>query len=266
MIEGADYAVVARSVDEEWAASLDDTELVAIGGGDGTVRKVFKELSGTERAATILPVGTANNIARSLGIAEDNLSRAIQGWAGGRVEPFGVGTAILSGGEERFVESVGGGSFAEAIARGREDHGEGDKIERGLRALGQVLGEAKSLRWDVEADGDDLSGEYLAVEAMNVREVGPNVPLAPNADPRDGGLDIVLVRPENRAGLAAYVESRLDDAEAELPELDRVRARRVSVRAPAGANLHVDDEPCALTGPSEVVASIRLATRVLLPG
>jgi diacylglycerol kinase family enzyme len=192
----------------------------------GTVRKVFKELSGTERAATILPVGTANNI---VPIARHRRGRPVPGrpgWAGGRVEPFGVGTAILSGGEQNFVESVGGGSFAEAIARGREDPGQGDKIERGLRALGQVLGEAQWLRWDVEVDGDDLSGEFLAVEAMNVRELGPNVPLAPNADPRDGSLELVLVRPGNRAGLAAYVESRLEDAEVGLPGLARASGRR----------------------------------------
>ncbi len=42
-------------------------------------------------------------------------------------------------------------------------------------------------------DGRDLTGDYVLLEAMNIRSIGPNLRLAPDADPGDGLLDIVLV-------------------------------------------------------------------------
>jgi diacylglycerol kinase family enzyme len=54
-----------------------------------------------------------------------------------------------------------------------------------------------------------VSEELLGLEAMNVRELGPNLPLAPDADPGDGLLDVVLVRSHDRDALAAYVAARL---------------------------------------------------------
>jgi diacylglycerol kinase (ATP) len=85
-----------------------------------------------------------------------------------------------------FVESTGGGIFAEVLARAkrtRGDPGAQDKVELGLRLLREVVKEAPSCRWELELDGVDLSGDLLAIEAMNVRETGPNVLLAPDADP-----------------------------------------------------------------------------------
>jgi hypothetical protein len=40
--------------------------------------------------------------------------------------------------------------------------------------------------WRLSLDGVDLSGDYLAVEAMTIREIGPNLPLAPHVVPRRG--------------------------------------------------------------------------------
>ena len=46
-------------------------DAVIVAGGDGTVGKVAKRLAGTDVPLVVLPTGTANNIARSLGIGVD---------------------------------------------------------------------------------------------------------------------------------------------------------------------------------------------------
>ncbi|PYI96041.1 MAG: hypothetical protein DME98_13705 [Verrucomicrobia bacterium] len=43
------------------------TDLVLAAGGDGTVGKIGRELIGTGIPLSVLPLGTANNLARSLG-------------------------------------------------------------------------------------------------------------------------------------------------------------------------------------------------------
>src|SRR5919197_5414426 len=191
-LEGSGHAVEAQSTKEDhWEDSLDrPVDLVVIAGGDGTVAKVFKQLAGRGRPAAIVPSGSANNIARSLGYKDDAPEVAI----GRRRMRFDIGLSAWEGRAERFVESAGGGVFAEMVARAAEAPADsaGDKVELGLRHLVDVAGDARAAAWQVEADGTDLSGGYIAVEVMNGKSLGPHVPLAPEADAGDGLLDLVL--------------------------------------------------------------------------
>jgi hypothetical protein len=79
-----------------------------------------------------------------------------------------------------------------------------DKLELGLRLLEDVLQSSPALEWELEIDGIEVSESLLGVEAMNIRETGPNVPLAPEADPGDGQLDVVRIRSADRGPLLAY--------------------------------------------------------------
>ena len=115
------------------------------------------------------------------------------------------------------------------------------------------------------ADGRDLSGEYLSVEAMNVREVGPEVPIGPTADPTDGMLDLTLIGPEHRAALVAYVEARRADQPAELPQLDITRAQQVELQTAADAPFHVDDELAPHETGRPLTVAIADVVQVLLP-
>jgi diacylglycerol kinase (ATP) len=170
LLEGAGHDVASQSVEEsDWVTSLrPDIDLVAVAGGDGTVRKVFKLLAGTGRTATLLPEGTANNIARTLGFDDDDPSRLIQDWSEARRWWCDVGSVASAAGDGAFVESAGGGVFADLLAHAEAADGKlaGEaKIEFGLRTLREVVQEAPALEWGVWADGVDLSGEFLAVEA-----------------------------------------------------------------------------------------------------
>src|SRR5690242_20037983 len=46
-------------------------DIIAAAGGDGTVRPIAQALVGSRLCLGILPVGTANNFARSLGLPSD---------------------------------------------------------------------------------------------------------------------------------------------------------------------------------------------------
>jgi diacylglycerol kinase family enzyme len=243
LLESEGHDVVLRSVKKDgWEESLGgDFDLVVAAGGDGTVVKVFKQLAGTDILATLFPIGSANNIAGSLGFEDVDLRRLIRESA---ETWFDIGSIAWDGGRERFVESAGGGLFAEMIARADElpkPNGE-DKIDLGLRLLREIVNEAEPQHWHLRADGEDRSGDFLAVEAMNVRQLGPNVPLAPDADPGDGLLDLVLVRDADRSALAAYLDARLESQSHEVPPLETHRVREIAIEPSDGSRLHVDDE------------------------
>ncbi len=66
------------------------TDLIVLAGGDGTVRKAAPHILGKEIPIGLFPLGTANNIAKTLGISGDTESVAAT-WGHGTLKPYDVG-------------------------------------------------------------------------------------------------------------------------------------------------------------------------------
>src|SRR5690606_7135637 len=81
-------------------------DLVVAAGGDGTFGRVARRLVGSDRPLAILPLGTANNVARHLGLALDP-SRAIAQLASAEERRMDVGVARGSFGTRLFFEGAG---------------------------------------------------------------------------------------------------------------------------------------------------------------
>jgi diacylglycerol kinase (ATP) len=221
-------------------------DLVVVAGGDGSIQRVAVALAGRRIPLAILPIGTANNIAKSLGIT-GSVQDLIARWSYDKRRKLALGTMSAPFGTMRFVESVGVGAFTELVVRGHAEVGEntagltGHEIDRALMLLQRIVAEREPLPRRLDIDGTDFSGEYLLVEAMNTPLLGPNVPLAPEADFGDDRLDVVTVTNAERRVLAEYLEKRLAGGAAP-PTLTVRRGRRVTMRA-SPRELHVDDAP-----------------------
>ena len=212
---------VRRIAREELTEALNESvDVVAAAGGDGTVRAVALAVAGTGVPFAMLPLGTANNIAKSVGVV-GHARDVIAGWASGRRRPFDLGSVEAPRGSTRFVESFGGGLFADLLARaegiGSSALHLGRETDSALYLLEQLAAQAEAKAWRVSVDGIDHGGRYLAVEVMNVQFIGANVPLAPHADVGDGELDVVLLGEKDREALRTYLHDRLELASGTLP-------------------------------------------------
>lgn len=202
---------------------------------------------GSPTPIAILPMGTANNLATSLGIADWKLKDLVASWKGGRCVHFDAGVAKGPWGTENFIEGFGLGLFAEtmfALDVSKEKKLKpADEPEEELRAVLEVL--QSQLRKlapkpiTVRLDGKDLSGEYVLLEALNVRFVGPNLNLAPEADTQDGFLDLVAIPLRKRAELAQYLKNWSRDS-APLSKSRRHRGRLLQIEWD-GSPVHIDD-------------------------
>jgi len=218
---------------------------VAVAGGDGSVKVVAVALAGRKVPMAILPMGTANNIAKSLGLL-GSVVELIAGWPEAARRTLRVGSMTAAGGTMPFVESAGVGLFSELVSRGRVEVDDnaagltGHAIDRALLLLRRITEQRPPLLRRVTLDGADLTGEYLMIEAMNTPLLGPNLPLAPGADCSDDLLDLVLMGERERAAFRDYLSARLGGSAAPL-ELPVRRGRRVALQATT-AELHVDHE------------------------
>jgi diacylglycerol kinase (ATP) len=244
---GYDARLVAgkKKLEKKLKKGLEDPgELVVVAAGDGGVRRVALALAGRDIPMAILPTGTANNIAKSLGVS-GTVSELVAGWQRANRRTLRIGTVSAAGGARRFVESTGIGLFAKLVTRGNEEAHEnaagltGNPIDRALGLLQRIVSEQAPEFRRLALDGTDGSGEYLMVEAMNIPLAGPNVQLAPGADLGDGWLDLVTVSERERKLVEEYLRARLAGEAAPL-ELPVRRCRRIQLGA-APDELHVDD-------------------------
>jgi diacylglycerol kinase family enzyme len=225
-----------------WKKTFDKSvDLVIAAGGDGTVRKVAWLLMDTGVALTILPLGTANNLARSLGFsapADEILAHLRRG----TTRPFDVGVTRGSCGKRFFVEAAGGGLLADYLrgAEFKEDKNAPKKqrIREHVSWLRKISAHYPARQWDIKLDGEDISGGYLLWEAMNIRSAGPALHLAPGAASDDGRLDFVAVREHERQLFTKYVDAGLAGKKSRCPF--RVRKFRELQITRRGATMHFD--------------------------
>ena len=233
--------------DDGWARALDeDTDLVAVAGGDGTVGRVIQRMAGRATPVAPLPAGTANNISTALGIVGRPLEELVRGWQEGRRVKVDVGVARGPWGERTFVEGVGAGLFAgivpevDSSPRLKDLKTPADKVAFALRKLRHRLEGLAPVRLRGTLDGRDVSGEYVLFEAMNVPYIGPNLFLAPDSKRGDGQMDLVMATPAERDRLLHYLDSWQQERE-RLAVLPTLQGEALSLEW-SGYPLHIDDE------------------------
>jgi diacylglycerol kinase family enzyme len=248
------------------------TDLVLVAGGDGTVGKVACRLIDTGIPLSVLPLGTANNLARSLGFVaspEEIIARL----QGGKKRAFDIGVVRGRWGTRYFIEAVGGGLFADYVraakAKGKKTKkiSKEQEMTRHVSLLHRVLHGYPAQRWKIDINGENISGRYILWEAMNIRSVGPALYLASQAATKDGQLDFVCAREVDRSLLMEHLEARLAGKKHKFPlPIRRFRQLRIAWE---GSTLHIDDEPWPRKkqkpkSPTEIEITVKPSALVIL--
>jgi diacylglycerol kinase (ATP) len=270
-LERAGYAIAAeieKDADYGRIREQEEVDFVVVAGGDGTVRRAARALAGSKMPLAILPVGTANNIAKSLGIAGE-IDAIVAGWEAGTRMPFDLGVAHGQWGSSRFLESVGSGLVPAGIAAAEEHpaHKTSDpdtELRRALENYAEALERLATRRWTGLLDDEPIDDEFLLVEILNIPSVGANLELAKDADPSDAFFDVVTAREAERRILKDYLLARRKGAEPTLV-LPTRRARRAEITG--FERMHVDDELRRIESAGKVTIEIEPgAITFVVPG
>lgn len=233
------------SKDENWDNVLKEpADLVAIAGGDGIVDKVAKCMMGLETPLAILPLGTANNVFKTLYPSAD-IEDLVFGWAKAKPRSCDLGIARGPWGESSFIESFGIGLLARMILNGdpRGNAAAPDPVEQPeafFQQMTELSGAYPVHRLKVALDGQDLSGEYLMLEAMNMKFAGSNFCLAPDAQPDDHLLDVALADTGQREPFISFLRARANNpAEPARFPIHQGRSLQVEFKS---HDAHFDDQ------------------------
>lgn len=232
---------------ENLLGDADSFDRVIISGGDGTISAALYALRHSDVPVALYPAGTANLFARNLALPNDPaaLARLVFDGDANRLD---LGELDIDGGRGFFV-MAGAGFDAGLIHRAeplKPILGEGAYI---VAALQDPL--PQQATFDLILDGKEFSAEGIAVVLVNLAKIQLDLSVTHDSDPRDGLLDVVVIKARTVAGLMPTVFAAVLDRignHKDRPGLDVFKAREVSVTASVPLPFQADGEMLQHTG------------------
>jgi len=241
----------------EMTGSLDDLDAVVeevvaserwlgVVGGDGSLRACIEALRshGASVPVGLVPAGTGNDLARTLGIPLEPEAAVAALLAPCWVDLDGLD--VLDGQRRwlgRGVNAMVAGPPAEANAS--LDAGWKSALGPWMLRLKQPEAMARATPVEIGLVADDGAPEALEVLGYVVgsgRTAGGGVMVAPGADPTDGWLDLLLLRPGDPLALAGAITALLAGEADAHPLVERRIARRLQFEPPGALAANLDGD------------------------
>lgn len=241
------YSSTEKPIDEKRIP--DKTDIIVLAGGDGTVRMMAtyllkKKILDKKFPIGLLPCGTANNIAATLGIT-GSTEEIIARWKAENIHEFDIGKIAGIKEHEFFLEALGFGVFPRLMKEMKNRKTKSDDPEQelhtALHTLLDIIEDYKPRFCKIKIDDVEYSGNFLMVEIMNIRSIGPNLNISTTGKPDDGMLDVILISASQRENLADYVRNRLKNGKKTRFFYPSLKAKKIKVEW-GGKLLHADDE------------------------
>jgi diacylglycerol kinase (ATP) len=212
-------------------------DVVVAAGGDGTLNEVVNGLDGYDVPLGIIPLGTANDFARQVGIppdADHAMDVILQR------KPRRIDTASLNG--RRFLNVSTGGIGAEATA---------DTPADAKASLGPVAYAISGMRKLAEfnaptatfiGDGFSYTGEFLMFAVGLTRSTGGGAMVTPMASNTDGLLDLCIVEGMSRGDFARRMLQVRKGEHVGEEGVHYVQLKSVTIDAREAISVNVDGE------------------------
>jgi diacylglycerol kinase (ATP) len=258
-LDGRGLTADVRSANsaEEAAALLREApaagyDLAVVAGGDGTVRLAVHSLAATSLPLAIVPLGTGNLLAATLGIPRDPFAAADRLT---KAEAVTIDTGVLVADETRetFAVAAGAGLDARVMSATSPNLKSRFGVLAYFSTALRMLPSLPSSDTEIVVDGKTFHLQTVAVLVANSGQlvpglIGPRSPL----DPTDGLLDVVAIRSGNfPGGLQTTASSAFDSLLRPEPGIGgaslRQRGRVISVRTEPAEPIQVDGDILPVT-------------------
>ena len=221
------------------AAAKGAYAVVAVG-GDGSVNDIVAGLIGTDTALAIIPKGSGNGMARTMGIPlkeldaidvinKSNIVNIDIGFANGHPFISNAGVAFDALISKKFAKST----------------------RRGLTMYSWLVTKHMWMynewKWDITIDGEPIKERAFIISVANGKQFGYNFKIAPTADWTDGLFDIIIIRrfPKILGGL--LVLRAMQGTILRSPYVKHYLGREITISHPELKLMQTDGDahPCA---------------------
>lgn len=220
-------------------ALRDGIDMVIAAGGDGTVNEVANTLSNTFMPLGIIPLGSGNGLARSLGIPQDvgealriiedgHISRCDRGMVNGLPFycTFGVG-----------FDAAVSETFASMKRRGRITY---------IRSVLREFLNYKSQPYAISIGGKVITERAFLIAVCNASQYGNNAYIAPQAKLSDGLLDLIVIHEGSPLSAVKIGVDLLTGLLDRNTRIDTFRISTATITRLTSGPVHLDGEPLVL--------------------
>ena len=216
---------------------------ITVVSGDGTVGEVINGIaaSGFQTSLGVLPVGTGNDFAASLGIPTD-LNRALAIARAGHTRRVDLGL-LVRGDERRYFATTAGAGLSAVVAslaQSETDKAAGSPVTY-IPNLGKALLRFQPVELEIVAGEVIYQGKSLQASVSNCQTEG-GFWLMPGARPDDGFLHMLILGNVPRWQRPWYVLQIIRGKGANLTKAHRHRVQQVSLASPDALPFYLDGE------------------------
>ena len=206
-------------------------DYIIAAGGDGTLNEVINGIANAGKVQIgLLPLGTGNDFARTLKLPstiEDNIDILIS------QRTTAIDLVRIKSDRVRYLVNVSAGGFSGLV---NEKLTPEVKDTWGplayVRSAAAALPEMHAYRANIVIDGAErLSIDLHNVIIANGRFVAGGLPVAPEADPRDGVFDVILIRKCSKPEMVFLAAQMLLGKHLSSDAIIWRRAARISIRS-----------------------------------
>lgn len=227
------------------AALADGAELIVAAGGDGTINEVINGLLqvGSQGPLGIVPLGTGNDLARTLDLPNDPVA-AFELLTTGDVRPLDA-IKITAPSFTHYALNVAAGGFSGQV---NEVLTSDLKATWGplayLRGAVEILPDLTNYHTTIQYDDEPVQAiQALNIIVANCRTAAGGVLVAPFANPEDGLLDVVIVHYGSLGALVGTAARLLINGNyINSANVEHRRASKVRVEAMPGIWFNADGE------------------------
>ena len=231
-------------------------------GGDGTVHAALQLVAGTGTPLGIIPVGTGDDNARSLGLPLDDPVAAADVVAEGHTVPVDAGYVRTADNTERWFLGVMSSGFDSLVNERANTMSFPRGQARYAVATVAELSVFKPLPYEMTVDGLAHSGEAMLVAVGNGASYGGGMKVCPGAVLDDGLLEITFLGKVSKMTFLRVFPRVFKGTHVEHPAVRSLRGAHITLAAP-GQIVYADGERVGPL-PAEIICRPG-ALRALVP-
>ena len=231
---------VSETIDSARAAA-ESADVVIACGGDGTVNTVLQGVVGTSSALGVLPCGTGNDIASTLGMPNGHAEAIAEALVVMPVLSVDIARVTTADGATRWFLGVLSTGFDSNV----NERANSISWPRGTaRYITAMLAELRTFTarpYSIIIDGDVHEGPGILVSVGNGPRYGGGMRICPSADIRDGQLDLTWLGDVSKATLLKVFPRVYAGTHVTHSRVSTLRGKQIQMAAP-GQIAYADGE------------------------
>jgi len=218
------------------AALADGADALLVCGGDGLVNLGFQIVAGTDVPLGVLPAGTGNDFARTIGVPRGDAAAAAAHLLEARHQRLDLARA----GDRWFTTVLAAGFDAIVNERANKMTWPTGQMRYNIATVAE-LRVFEPLPYILTLDGVEHRLDAMLVAVGNGPSFGGGLRITEGARLDDGLLDVVVIRPMSKLQLVATYPKLFKGTHVTHPMYEHHRVRQVTVAAP-GIVAYADGE------------------------